>query len=138
MDFVPEALSISGLSMADLTATGIPAQVAMVEFRDWIANVSSGRAPVFVGFNAVFDWCFINWYFHKFLRANPFGFGGIDIKSYYMGLTGATWEQSRSSRLKDEYQPEHQQTHNALDDARSQAEIFHKMLQTEQQRRASP
>ena len=43
---------------------------------------------MFVGFNATFDWAFVNFYFHQYLGENPFGIGGIDIKSYYMGLSG--------------------------------------------------
>ena len=40
---------------------------------------------MFVGFNASFDWSFVNWYFHKFVGTNPFGVAALDIKAYYMG-----------------------------------------------------
>ena len=62
------------------------------------------------------------------LIAAAFGFGGIDIKSYYMGLTGKPWSSSTSSQLPPEFLPDMPQTHNALDDARAQASIFAKML----------
>lgn len=55
--------------------------------------------PVFVGFSAPFDWQFINWYFHVFLRRNPFGINAIDIKAYYMGFPGSTWVNT-SSRVR--------------------------------------
>ena len=72
------------------------AKDAMIAFRDWLHSVVKGEKPVFVGFNATFDWAFVNFYFHQYLGENPFGFGGLDIKSYYMGMTGCTWEDTRS------------------------------------------
>ncbi|PYI50016.1 MAG: DNA polymerase III subunit epsilon, partial [Verrucomicrobia bacterium] len=83
--------------------------------------------PVFVGFNATFDWAFVNFYFHEYLGENPFGFGGIDIKSYYMGMMGCAWEDTRSSRIRSELKGPSPHTHNALDDAVEQAEMFRRM-----------
>ncbi len=125
---VPRALEVGGLSMEKLAAFGRNPAEAMAEFRDWVVRTADGRWPVFVGFNASFDWSFVNWYFHKFLGDNPFGIGGLDIKAYYMGFSGSTWRDTTSSRLPQEFQPELPHTHNALDDARAQAEIFAKLL----------
>ena len=138
LNFVPEALAVASLSLEHLVQTGARPRDAMVTFRDWVADASKDQAPVFVGFNAVFDWSFVNWYFHEFLGRNPFGFGGVDIKSYYMGLAGATWARSTSGQLPAEFQPDHGQTHNALDDARSQAEIFERLLYKNRQLHSPP
>ena len=59
---------------------------------------------------------------------NPFGFAPLDVKSYYMGLTGCSWEETKSSRIRQEFQPARAGDHNALNDARAQAEMFEKML----------
>jgi DNA polymerase III alpha subunit (gram-positive type) len=88
---------------------------------------SAGREPVFVSFNATFDWPFINWYFHNFRLGNPFGIGGLDMKAFYMGLSGCTWEQTRSSQLPAKYRGKAKHTHNALDDAIEQGEMFESM-----------
>jgi DNA polymerase III epsilon subunit-like protein len=134
-NFLPEALKVSGLTFEQLTATGIKPAEAMSSFQNWVQRVSGNQRAVFVGFNASFDWSFVNWYFHVFLGENPFGIGALDIKSYYMGLSGCLWQETTSSRLPPNFQPSHRQSHNALDDAIAQAEIFKKLLQAAQQRR---
>ncbi len=134
-DFVPDALKISGFNLQDLERIGEAPDVAMKRFRRWVEKASGGRKAVFVGFNAAYDWQFVNWYFEQFSPPNPFGFGGIDIKSYFMGLTGKEWSKTTSSQLPSQFQPTNPQTHNALDDARAQASIFAKLMR-ESRRRA--
>jgi len=126
--FVPEALKISGFDLQKLETEGAEVIKAMKDFQVWILKVSETKKPIFVGFNGTYDWQFINWYFISFCGSNPFGFGGIDIKSYYMGLAGLKWSKTTSSQLPPEFQPDVPQTHNALDDAIAQASIFSKML----------
>jgi len=126
--FDPKALEVSGFDLQKLEAEGLHPEAAMKKFQNWIEDVTQDAKPVFVGFNGCYDWQFVNWYFHTYLSLNPFGFGGIDIKSYYMGLKGLPWFETTSSKLPDEFQPETEQNHNALDDAIAQASIFRKML----------
>jgi DNA polymerase III epsilon subunit-like protein len=58
----------------------------MKRFSAWANELASqGETLVFVGFNAPFDWSFVNYYFHKYLGRNPFGFTALYIKAYYMG-----------------------------------------------------
>jgi DNA polymerase III epsilon subunit-like protein len=125
--FVPAALEVTGRSMADFALKGQPPVEAMKAFKKWIEQVRKDATPVFVGFNATFDWAFINWYFYTYLNHNPFGIGGIDIKSYYMGLTSCSWSETRSSSIPIKYKGTTQHTHNALDDAIEQAEMFENM-----------
>jgi DNA polymerase III epsilon subunit-like protein len=124
-NFDRKALEVAGLSLDDLERVGLPPAEAMEGFRRWIEK-TCGREnrPVFVGFNASFDWSFVNYYFHKYLGANPFGFAALDIKSLYMGATGCTWDQTRSSQIASRLRPRLEGTHNALQDARYQAEMF--------------
>lgn len=133
---IPEALRVGSLSMTRLAASGRDPTEAMAEFRDWVTEAADARRPVFVGFNASFDWSFVNWYFHKFLGDNPFGIGALDIKAFYMGLAGCSWSDTTSSRLPPEFQPGLPHTHNALDDARAQAETFAKLLAASQSAQA--
>src|SRR3954470_4564737 len=120
---VPEALKVSGFDLAKLAKTGEKAEDALARFRDWVAAASADATPVFVGFNAGFDWSFVNWYFIHFLGENPFGFAPLDVKAYYMGLTGCRWKETKSSRIRPEFQPAKPGDHNALTDARAQSEM---------------
>jgi ribonuclease T len=114
----PKALEVSGFSLEELAKTETPPKKAMAAFAGWIQSfVKETDTPVFVGFNAPFDWSFINYYFHKYLGMNPFGFSALDA-------TGCSWRETRSSALDTELKPAHKSDHNALHDAQYQAELF--------------
>ncbi len=127
--FVPEALAISRLSMERLKKNGASPDKAMTQFEAWVQAQASGeRIPVFVAFNAAFDWMFINDYFHRYLGRNPFGHTALDIKAFYMGLAGVRWEETSMRFVGQRYLDDQQLTHHALRDAMDQALIFRKML----------
>jgi ribonuclease T len=126
--FEPDALKVSGLSMTGLAQRGKDPGSAMRDLDAWVQASSAEAQPVMVAFNAAFDWSFVNWYFLHFEVENPFGIGAVDIKSYYMGLSGASWAESRSSAIPDSYTGRGRHTHNALADAREQASMFARML----------
>lgn len=120
------AMAVTGLSLSELHETGLEPATAMESFADWLSGLSGtteGRL-VFVGLNAPFDWAFVNYYFHRFLRSNPFGFTALDIKAYYMGAVGCRWEDTRSSAMVARLGPTLVGTHDALEDAIYQAELF--------------
>lgn len=120
----PEALAVTGLSMEVLETDGVAPAQAMTQFAVWIESVRDVRTPIFVGFNAAFDWAFINHYFHMFYGRNPFGFAPLDIKSLYMGATGCEWAATKSSKMASVLGATSRGTHDALADAKHQAELF--------------
>ena len=126
---VESALEVSGLKMETLAVEGTDPAEAMREFAQWIRDVVPPQThrPVFVGFNAVFDWMFVNEYFVRYGIENPFGHGGLDIKSYYVGMMGSTWEQTSMRHLSPKYLAGRPLSHNALGDARDQAELFRRI-----------
>jgi ribonuclease T len=129
--FVPAALEVTGFDLRDLSVNGQPPGDVMQNLFDWVVAQSPAGTPVFVGFNASFDWSFVNWYFHKFLGKNPFGVAPLDIKGYYMGLAGCLWDETRSSKLPENLKPSRagQTPHNALSDALYQGELFRRMME---------
>lgn len=124
-----ESFAIHRLSLKRLAERGLPPKEAMTSFENWLkAEVPEGQTPVFVAFNAPFDWMFINDYFHRYLKRNPFGHAALDLKSFYMGITGSLWKETSMSEVISRYFGDRQLTHHALRDALDQAEIFIKLL----------
>jgi DNA polymerase III epsilon subunit-like protein len=102
----------------------------MSAFAEWLEEVApEGSAPVFVGFNAPFDWMFVADYFHRFLGRNPFGISAIDLKSVYMGRDGVRdWSQTTKRHVLAVHPVSRIHTHHALDDARMQAQLASALL----------
>lgn len=115
----PEALAISGFMREQHVAFDEPKAV-MQKFEAWLEGHSDGR-PVFVSDNLAFDWQFINYYFHRFLDRNPFGFSGRRIGDIHAGLMKNAY---RATEWKKYRVTKH--THNPVDDARGNAEALKK------------
>jgi len=128
-DAQTEALAISGLNLERLRNTGQEPAAAMASFADWIHRVVPADArPVFVAFNAPFDWMFIHDYFMRYRGENPFGHSALDIKAYFMGQQGVDWAETSMPHISRHFLEEVRLTHNALRDAQDQADIFRKIL----------
>jgi DNA polymerase III epsilon subunit-like protein len=126
-----ESLAVSGLSIERLVEDGIAPADAMARFEAWVVQATpAGSVPVLVAFNAVFDWMFVDTYFQRFLGRNPFGHSALDIKAYYMGMTGSDWAGTSMRFLSPLYLEGRPLSHNALGDARDQAELFRRMKGT--------
>jgi len=125
----PEAQVIHHLHLEELIAHGVPPKIAMRRFANWVEEVTpAGAQPVFVAFNAPFDWMFVNDYFHHYLGYNPFGYTALDIKALYMGATGVPWSQTSKREINSKYLVGRDIQHQALSDALDQAEIFAQIL----------
>lgn len=112
----PEALAISGFSREEHETFDDPKEV-MEAFAKWLDKVSEGN-PVFISDNPAFDWQWINYYFHKYLGRNPFGFSARRIGDLYCGLVkhaGKNRDWKRKLRRTSH-------THNPVDDAMGNAE----------------
>lgn len=127
--WVDSALAVSGLDLAELGRRGAEPAVAMAAFDAWLHEVvPTGQKPVFVGFNAAFDWMFVCDYFHRYLGRNPFGHAAIDIKAVALGRLAIAWPQTSLSMLATRLGDRRTLTHNALQDARDQAALLQKVL----------
>jgi len=119
-----QASEIHQLDMDELSRSGEPPALAMQKMADWLLEVIPvGNLPLFLGFNAPFDWMFVCDYFHRFLGYNPFGHSALDIRSFYMGLNRAKWIETRMAEISNRALQ-----HNALEDACDQAELFKQII----------
>lgn len=126
---IQEALEISQLSMSELQENGLDPGEAMAQFERWLEEiVPQNHRPVFVAFNAAFDWMFVNHYFHHYLGHNPFGHAALDAKSFYMALHSVPWTKTSMRYVAPHYLGDQRLTHHALEDALNQADIFQRML----------
>ncbi len=126
----PEAMAVGGLDLERLRADGLPPEQAMSQFADWISqHTPDEQTPVFVAFNAPFDWMFVADYFHRFLGHNPFGHKALDIKALFMGASGSRWDATRYRDIAAHYRvAQRALTHDALEDALAQAALFRSVL----------
>ncbi len=127
-NYIKKALEVCKLSMADLAVSGEDPAAAMKRFVSWVSSVSNGRLAVFCSFGT-FDWMFVKWYLIKFAGDGTFGPNGCDMKSYYAGMMGVGFGDARKKLMDKRFKPNKGHTHNALDDALEQAEIFEKFLE---------
>jgi hypothetical protein len=111
----PDALQVSGFTR-EQTLEFPEAESVMREFQGWIAEHSGGR-PMFISDNNGFDWQFINWYFHHFLGANPFGHSSTNLGSLYKGIV-----KDMGQNFKHLRKTEH--THHPVDDVKGNAEAL--------------
>lgn len=128
--FDSDALAVSGLDRDQLVKSGVEARHAMQQFTDWIEQVrelhGGGRAVAVT--LSEWDMGYLYWYLIHFLGEKPLGFTGIDMKSYFMGKHQiAEFKRTGRVNMLEHYTASTQHTHNALDDAREQAEIFAQM-----------
>jgi len=114
--WIPDALKVSGFSRDEVLKFPQPS-ITMGHFHTWVKEIDR---PVFIADNNGFDWQFVNWYFHKFLGVNPFGFSSQNLNSLYKGLT-------RNVRASFKHLRKTKHDHNPVNDAMGNAEALLEM-----------
>ena len=117
-NWIPQALAVSEFTREQTLKFNYPG-IVMKSFANWIKENSVGR-PIFISDNNGFDWQFINYYFHRYIGENPFGFSSRRLADLYCGMqkdTYAKWKHLRDTK----------HTHNPVDDAMGNAEVLVKM-----------
>lgn len=101
----------------------VSAQNAFVELFSKIRELKKTYEITVVGWPINYDWQWINYYFHRFVKQNPLGFSARCIASYGWGKTG-----SKTIDYAKFADPKYQHTHKALDDAKEQGALFINLL----------
>lgn len=100
--------------------------VAMQKYAAWLKELPG--KPVFVAYPMGFDFTFIYWYLMRFAGESPFGFSGVDVKTYAMALLDTSYSSAVKRNLPKSWFDPLPHTHKAIDDAREQGAMFCNML----------
>ena len=106
------------------TQNSLNAGEAMQKFAAWLETLPG--IPKLAGWPLPVDFMFIYWYYTRFIGKPPFGYDGIDIKSYAMAklnVSGIT-KISRDKAREAIGIPIKEFSHEPVDDALQQAEIY--------------
>jgi hypothetical protein len=130
--FDEAAAAVSGLDRAELIASGAEPSTAMAECVAWLGELATtfSARPIFVAYPLGFDWLFTYWYLMRFVGSSPFGHSGhLDMKSMF-----ATKARVPVRTIGKRSMPKHllsarPHTHNALDDAIEQGELFNNLFE---------
>lgn len=130
-EFEPEALRINLLDREHLLRVGTDPVVAMTEAAEWVRQQCGPSHPILVAFPLSFDWTWLYWYFVRFSRTgSPFGHSScFDIKTAFAVKAKRSISEASKSKLPAHLRSDSPHTHNALDDAREQAEVFAKIME---------
>lgn len=119
----------AALECAFFQDRGVEPRAALVDLREWLAAECAGARPLLVGAPATFDFMWLYWYWLYLLEESPpFGFAGLDLRSYFMGFHGVGWESTGKKAYKQAYPNDIPHTHDPLDDAREQGKIWADMV----------
>jgi hypothetical protein len=132
-EYQPEALSVNGLDRDRLLKDGDPPESAMADAHRWVLGIAGIGKPVLVAYPLSFDWSWLYWYFVRFCaEGSPFNHSlCFDIKTAFAVKAGIPITEAGKSKLLPALRPQRKHTHNALDDAIEQAEIFANVFQWE-------
>jgi len=116
----PNALAVVGYTHEHSQTFNDPCTV-MAQLKTWLQENNQGNRPMFISDNNGFDYGFVNWYFHHFIGANPFGHSSTNLGSLYKGVV-----RDFSQNFKHLRKTKH--THNPVDDAKGNAEALLHMV----------
>ncbi|MGW2015314.1 exonuclease [Streptomyces sp. NPDC001927] len=128
----PEALAVSGLDRGRLAREGREPAEGMNAAAAWLGKVAEelGAVPVFVAYPLGYDWMWMYWYFMRFADAgSPFGHSRcMDIKTLYAAKAAVQVNRATKRSMPAHLLSSRAHTHNALDDAIEQAELFQNLM----------
>ena len=116
-EYIAEMLAVSGITREQHLTFPDP-QITMARMKEWIAATNQSGKPTLVSDNPAFDFGWINYYSHRYLKANPFGHSarriGIDAGFMRDSAKASEWKKFRKTM----------HTHDPVDDAMGNAEAL--------------
>ncbi len=132
-NFQNEALAVNGLDRDRLVREGGSPEQVMTEAAAWILETAGNARPVLVAYPMSFDWLWLYWYFTQFAKqGSPFSHSRcFDIKTAFAVKAKLPLSAAGRAQLPAHLRSNRKHTHNALDDAAEQAEIFANIVEWE-------
>lgn len=110
-----DALAVSGFTREEHETFEEP-KIVFERFDKWLKENVQGQ-PVLFSDNNGYDAPWINWYFHKYLGKNPFGWSSRRIADLFCGFEKDLYYKWKKHRIS-------KHTHHPVDDARGNAEAL--------------
>ncbi|MDT7042682.1 hypothetical protein [Candidatus Nitronereus thalassa] len=128
-----EALRVNKLDREMLMRKGEDPIKAMTSASRWVKKIANGNRPILVAYPLSFDWTWLYWYFVQFSsEGSPFNHSGcFDLKTAYAVKAGVPIAAAGRSNLENWLRSQLTHSHNALNDAKEQAEIFANLIEWE-------
>ena len=139
-EFEMEALRVNGLNRDKLCREGEDPENAMTDAAKWVRQAAGSARPVLVAYPLSFDWTWLYWYFVRFSReGSPFNHSScFDIKTAYAVKAHLPIALASRNKIDENLRSIRPHTHNALDDAIEQAEVFSKVFRWREPNGSSP
>ena len=94
-------------------------ELVMPKYVEWLKGL--GEKIVFVAWPATYDFMFVYWYLMHFAGESPFGYSGLDLRSYTMCMgKECSWVDFSMQRIPQEWIPVNIFPHKAVCDATQQ------------------
>jgi hypothetical protein len=125
-EFQVDALKVNRLDRDRLLREGSLPATTMTEAAKWVSALAGAGRPILVAYPLSFDWSFLYWYFIRFSKdGSPFNHSQcFDIKTAFAVKAHIPIASAGRRRLMPSLRSNGVHTHNALDDAIEQAQVF--------------
>lgn len=105
--------------------------IVMPRYIAWLKQLPG--TPIFVGYPAMYDFKWIDYYCVKYLGSNPYSFSrAIDVKSYAWAIMGRNFQSCSKRSMPKHWFDDLPHTHIAIDDAIEQGAMFINMVRERQ------
>lgn len=103
---------------------------AMKDYAAHIEEMTKKKhKPILIEYPGGCDYSWVHWYFHRHIGYCPFGHSSHNMKSYAAAMLKCAFRDSAKGQYpKHWFNRNLKHTHKALDDARSQGDMFIRML----------
>jgi DNA polymerase III epsilon subunit-like protein len=137
-NYTEKAIKTHKITLEQAKSEGTEPARAMKEFAEWVAQICGANDRLVLVSFGEFDHMFLRYYLVKYGHPELGGPNWLDMKSYAAGMLNCAWSETKKGELRRKgMMTQREHTHNALDDAVEQAELFQLFLAHQKRRGAA-